>query len=189
MTVMLVVDLSASEKFGTSRAFKTRVAGEVAAMLAFSAIRNNDRVGPHRRDRQDRAHRSPRRRAKPRDARRAARSGIRSSRQAVHVQVRGVAALAAVARGRLEGTPWARPPNSRPALEALVHVARRRSIAFVISDFYDTGYERALALVLGEARRGARGARGSRATPSCPTWGWRASRISRAAKTVIVDTS
>src|SRR5580658_8938555 len=45
MTVMLVVDLSASEQFGTRRAAKTRVASEVAALLAFSAIRNNDRVG------------------------------------------------------------------------------------------------------------------------------------------------
>ncbi len=45
MTVMLVVDLSASERFGTRRAAKARVASEVAALLAFSAIRNNDRVG------------------------------------------------------------------------------------------------------------------------------------------------
>src|SRR5258708_12356925 len=45
MTVMLVVDLSASERFGTRRAAKVRVASEVAALLAFSAIRNNDRVG------------------------------------------------------------------------------------------------------------------------------------------------
>src|SRR4029077_2085729 len=45
MTVMLVVDLSPSERFGTQRAQKTRVASEVAALLAFSAIRNNDRVG------------------------------------------------------------------------------------------------------------------------------------------------
>src|SRR5258705_7617910 len=45
MTVMLAVDLSASERFGTERAPKARVASEVAALLAFSAIRNNDRVG------------------------------------------------------------------------------------------------------------------------------------------------
>src|SRR3954447_26359420 len=45
MTVMLVVDLSPSERFGTRRAPKTRVASEVAALLAFSAIRNNDRIG------------------------------------------------------------------------------------------------------------------------------------------------
>jgi uncharacterized protein (DUF58 family) len=45
MTVMLAVDLSASERYGTQRAPKARVASEVAALLAFSAIRNNDRVG------------------------------------------------------------------------------------------------------------------------------------------------
>src|SRR5215210_2524001 len=45
MTVMIAVDLSASERFGTQRAPKARVASEVAALLAFSAIRNNDRVG------------------------------------------------------------------------------------------------------------------------------------------------
>src|SRR5258706_12068603 len=45
MTVMLSVDLSASERFGTRRAPKARVASEVSALLAFSAIRNNDRVG------------------------------------------------------------------------------------------------------------------------------------------------
>ena len=45
MTVMLVVDLSPSERFGTRRATKARVASEVAALLSFSAIRNGDRVG------------------------------------------------------------------------------------------------------------------------------------------------
>ena len=42
MTVMLVVDLSPSQRFGTRRADKVRVASEVAALLAFSAIRNSD---------------------------------------------------------------------------------------------------------------------------------------------------
>ena len=41
MTVNLVVDLSPSERFGTRRAPKSRVASEIAALLAFSAIRNN----------------------------------------------------------------------------------------------------------------------------------------------------
>src|SRR5882757_6739992 len=45
MTVMLVVDLSASERFGSKRASKARVAAEIAALCAFSAIKNNDRVG------------------------------------------------------------------------------------------------------------------------------------------------
>jgi uncharacterized protein (DUF58 family) len=45
LTVMLVVDLSGSERFGTRRRFKSEVATELAAVLAMSAIRNNDRVG------------------------------------------------------------------------------------------------------------------------------------------------
>jgi uncharacterized protein (DUF58 family) len=45
LTVMLVVDLSGSERFGTRRRFKSELASELAAVLAMSAIRNNDRVG------------------------------------------------------------------------------------------------------------------------------------------------
>src|ERR1700752_1999479 len=45
MTVMLVVDLSRSEQGGTRGASKARVAAEICALCAFSAIKNNDRVG------------------------------------------------------------------------------------------------------------------------------------------------
>jgi uncharacterized protein (DUF58 family) len=45
LTVMLLVDLSGSERFGTRRRFKSELASELAAVLAMSAIRNNDRVG------------------------------------------------------------------------------------------------------------------------------------------------
>jgi uncharacterized protein (DUF58 family) len=45
LTVMLAVDLSGSERFGTRTRFKSELAGELAAVLAMSAIRNNDRVG------------------------------------------------------------------------------------------------------------------------------------------------
>ncbi len=45
LTVMLVVDLSGSERFGTVRRFKSELASELAAVLAMSAIRNNDKVG------------------------------------------------------------------------------------------------------------------------------------------------
>jgi uncharacterized protein (DUF58 family) len=45
LTVMLVVDISASVFFGSSEKSKVRNATEIAALLAFSAIRNNDRVG------------------------------------------------------------------------------------------------------------------------------------------------
>jgi uncharacterized protein (DUF58 family) len=45
LTVMLCVDLSGSERFGTRKRFKSELASELAAVLAMSAIRNNDRVG------------------------------------------------------------------------------------------------------------------------------------------------
>src|SRR3954466_9951112 len=45
LTVMLAVDVSGSERFGTRRRCKRELASEVAAVLAMAAIRNNDRVG------------------------------------------------------------------------------------------------------------------------------------------------
>jgi uncharacterized protein (DUF58 family) len=45
LTVLLMVDLSGSEQFGTRNRFKAEAAAEVAAVLALSAVRNNDRVG------------------------------------------------------------------------------------------------------------------------------------------------
>lgn len=45
LTLMLLVDLSASGRFGSGVKFKSEIAAELCAVLAFSAIRNNDRVG------------------------------------------------------------------------------------------------------------------------------------------------
>jgi len=45
LTLILVVDISGSERFGTVRRFKSEVATELAAVLTMSAVRNNDRVG------------------------------------------------------------------------------------------------------------------------------------------------
>src|SRR5690606_17874547 len=45
LTVLLAVDLSGSEQFGTRGRFKAELAAEIAAVLALSAVRNNDRVG------------------------------------------------------------------------------------------------------------------------------------------------
>ncbi len=45
LTVMLLVDASASGQFGTANRFKREIAAELAAVLAFSAISNNDKVG------------------------------------------------------------------------------------------------------------------------------------------------
>src|ERR1044071_5187774 len=45
LTVMLLVDASASQQFGSGRQTKRDIASELAAILAFSAIANNDKVG------------------------------------------------------------------------------------------------------------------------------------------------
>ncbi len=135
MTVMLVVDLSPSERFGTQRAPKVRVASAVSALLAFSAIRNNDRVGlilaSNKVDRVV----APKKGEK---------HVMRVVREILgfepHVDV-------AVQTRNAKGEPLlGAGTDLRAALEALVGVARRKSIAFVVSDFYAQGYERALAL-------------------------------------------
>jgi len=45
LTVMFLVDVSSSGSFGTAKQFKREIAAELAAVLAFSAIKNNDKVG------------------------------------------------------------------------------------------------------------------------------------------------
>jgi uncharacterized protein (DUF58 family) len=141
MTVMLVVDLSASERFGTRRAPKVRVASEVAALLAFSAIRNNDRVGLIIAT--DRVERIVAPKKGEKHVMRVVREilgfeapdarGDDAQERARALADRGKVALGA-------GT------NLKAALEALVRVSRRKSVAFIVSDFYDTAYERSLAL-------------------------------------------
>ncbi|HWA74238.1 MAG TPA: DUF58 domain-containing protein [Polyangiaceae bacterium] len=119
MTVMLVVDLSASQHFGTRVANKTRLAAEVAALCAFSAIKHNDRVGL-----------------------------ILSTDQIEKIvpPKKGQKHVMRVVREILGAEPERPGTDLKIALQTLYHVARRRSVAFVISDFFATGYERALSL-------------------------------------------
>jgi len=136
MTVMLVVDLSASERFGTRRAAKMRVASEVAALLAFSAIRNNDRVGLIVAT--DKVERMV-------PPKKGEKHVMRVVREILGFEQPGPAPHGREYddRGRMR---LGAATNLKAALEALVRTSRRRSIAFVVSDFYDTGYERTLAL-------------------------------------------
>lgn len=135
MTVMMLVDLSPSERFGTRRAPKARVASEVAALLAFSAIRNNDRVGlilsTNKVDRIV-----------------APKKGEKHVMRVVR-EILGFEppeALPARTHDRHGAPLLGAATDLKAGLEALVGVARRRSIAFVISDFYAQNFERALAL-------------------------------------------
>ncbi len=119
MTVMLVVDLSASQGFGTHTMNKARLAAEVGALCAFSAIRNNDRVGL-----------------------------ILSTDEIEKIvpPKKGQKHVMRVVREILGAEPIRKGTDLGVALETLSRVARRRSVAFLISDFFAQGHERALAL-------------------------------------------
>jgi uncharacterized protein (DUF58 family) len=119
LTVVLVVDASGSEGFGTGTATKIALSAELAALLAFSAIRNNDRVGLLLfTDRVERF-------LPPR----------RGREHALRV-VREVLAAEPAGRGTRIGQ----------ALEYL-HVLRKRAVVFLISDFQDADYERTMRAV------------------------------------------
>ncbi len=119
MTVMLVVDVSQSGLFGTQRASKSTVAAEVAALCAFSAIKNNDRVGLI----------------------------LCSDRvEKIVPPKKGQKHVLRVVREILAAEPQGRGTDLGVALQTLYKVSRRRSVAFVLSDFFAADYERALSL-------------------------------------------
>src|SRR6201997_1097662 len=117
LTVLLAVDCSASHQFGTFAQQKREVAAELAAVLAFSAISNNDKVGLIQfTDRVE--HFVP--------PRKGIRHVLRLIRDVLFYQPR-------------------RPGTSlREGLDYLNRVLRRRAIVFLLSDFLDEGYERSL---------------------------------------------
>jgi len=117
LTVMLLVDVSASGDFGSTGRRKMALATELAALLAFSAIRNSDQVGLLLFSDQDELF------VKPRKGRK-------------HV-LRLVRDLLAFDRSS-GGTDIAH------ALESMMRTVKRRSVVFVISDMLDSGFENAL---------------------------------------------
>jgi uncharacterized protein (DUF58 family) len=117
MTVMLLVDLSASERFGSVARPKIETVAEVSALLAFSAIKNNDQVGLILfTDHVEKF--VPPKKGKP--------------------HVMRVVTEILNARPEGEGT------DLRQALDMLGKVTKRRSVAFLVSDFVASGYEQAL---------------------------------------------
>lgn len=119
MTVMLMVDLSASELFGSVAQSKIETVAEVAALLSFSAIRNNDRVGLI----------------------------LFSDRVERFVPPKkGRGHVMRVVTEILRAEPTGQGTNIRAALDMLGHVAKRRSVAFLVSDFQAEGYEKSLRL-------------------------------------------
>ncbi|MFA4888926.1 MAG: DUF58 domain-containing protein [Candidatus Omnitrophota bacterium] len=119
LTVMLVLDMSASCSFGTVKQLKSQLAAEICSVLAFSAIRNNDRVGFIAfTDRIE----------KFIPPRKGARHVLRVIREALCFKPCG------------SGTDIAM------ALEYLNRVTTRRAISFIISDFYSADFKKMLAV-------------------------------------------
>jgi len=119
LTLMLVVDVSASGEFGSQSRMKGEVAVEICAVLAFSATTNNDKVGLI----------------------------IFSDRIEKFVPPRkGRRHVLRVLRELLYFRPAGRGTDIAGALEYLVRVVRRRAVVFVVSDFFATGYQKALAV-------------------------------------------
>ncbi len=119
LTMILLVDLSASGVFGTSTQTKKDLIAELAAVLAFSAVKNSDRVGLLLfTDRVEKF--------------------IRPAKGRRHVL--------RLIRDILYHEPVGRKTNLTSALTYLNHVAKRRAVCFLISDFLDNDFATALKI-------------------------------------------
>jgi uncharacterized protein (DUF58 family) len=117
LTVLLVLDASGSSRFGTTRWQKRDVLAELAAVLAFSAVCNNDKVGLL----------------------------VVTDRVERFVPPRkGTRHVLRLLRDVLYFEPEHRGTDLRAGLDYLNRVQRRRAIVFLCSDFRDTGFERTL---------------------------------------------
>lgn len=119
LTVMLLFDVSGSGDFGTRERLKSEVAVEICALLAFSAIKNNDKVGLI----------------------------IFSDQVEKFVPPRkGRRHVLRVLRELLYHEPQGKGTDIAGALEYLTHVQRKKAVSFLVSDFQDEGFEKALAV-------------------------------------------
>jgi uncharacterized protein (DUF58 family) len=119
LTVMLLVDVSSSGEFGTFKQMKGEIAAEICALLAFSAIKNNDKVGLI----------------------------IFSDTVEKYIAPKkGKSHVLRVVRELLYHEPKGTQTNIGEALEFLSRVTRRRAVVFLVSDFMSSGYEKALQI-------------------------------------------
>ncbi len=117
LTVMLLVDASGSQAFGTRGRLKSELAAELSALLAFSAIKNNDRVG----------------------------LVVFTDRVEKYVPPKkGAKHVLRVISEVLAFRPAHRGTDIPAALEFLARVTKRKTVAFLVSDFMAEGYEAAL---------------------------------------------
>lgn len=160
MTVMLAVDMSSSMQWGTRKAPKARMASEVSALLAFSAIRNGDRVGLILGTDHIERIVPPKKGEKhvmrvvreilgfqgagvPKVERPKGRAGAHSATPPPRLGRAVQRPRQPVNPGR---TPLGPATDMAGLVETLTRVSKRRSVAFVVSDFFADGYEKKLAL-------------------------------------------
>jgi uncharacterized protein (DUF58 family) len=119
LTVILLVDLSASHAFGTASQLKRDLVAEVCATLAFSAIRNNDKVGL---------------------------VCFTDQVEKVVPPKKGTKHVLRVIREVLYHQPRGKGTDIKDALEHLNRTVKRRAVVFVVSDFQAGGYDDALRI-------------------------------------------
>jgi len=114
LNVMLMVDVSSSGEFGSTGKFKNEISAEVASILAFAAIRNNDKIGL-----------------------------IVFSNKIEHYipPKKGKGHVWNIIRTILNYEPEGRLTDLNIPLEYLLKIQKRKCIAFLISDFQATNYE------------------------------------------------
>lgn len=117
LTVMLLVDASASESFGSQEQMKIEIAAELGALLSFAAIKNNDKVGLIMFTDQVEKYVPPR---------------------------KGRTHILRLIREILAFQPESEGTHIAEAIEFFLNVQRRRSVAFLISDFWDHEFEQPL---------------------------------------------
>lgn len=117
LVVMLAVDVSASSDFGTASHFKSEIAAEICSLLAFSAIKNNDKVGLL----------------------------LFTDRVEKYITPRkGKRHVLRVIRELLYSRPEGKGTDLNAALEHLNHVLKRRAVIFFVSDFLSGPFSRLL---------------------------------------------
>ena len=119
-TLMLVVDISGSENFGSQYKFKREIAAEISAIIAFSAIRNNDKVG------------------------------LILFSDVVELFVppkKGKRHVLRLIRDLYAHDQVSYKTDISAALNRVLRVLKRRSIVLLISDFFDKGYDRPLRAI------------------------------------------
>ena len=120
LTVMLLVDLSGSLVFGSVEKTKQQIAAELSAILAFSALKNNDKVGLI----------------------------LFTDRIEKFVSPRkGKSHVLRIIREVLSFSPQGNQTDIKGALEYFNHTVKKRSIVFLLSDFIDGGYDKILRIV------------------------------------------